>query len=202
MINPSKASKFAEWRKLNPNAPIRHFDASRPLRPSKYPGADSRVICQGQYRFVVTIVPDEDADIDYLGTFTNTYDFPRTLKRRTSVRSGEYTCFRPAITVAEDAEAYNRAGHSRAESYALALETAYEVMDRAESYGYRWDHVGVCVRAYAAEDTEHERELAYASLWSVESDSEREYFDEIARDLIAECLDSIGESREKQRPIW
>ena len=189
------------WREKNPDRSIRFFldlyKLSPSGRPAVGPQSERYVLERDGYRFVVAIVPDEDsspADYDYLGKFTDNFDFPRTLKRRDLHDKQAPQCWEPGqgSDVRSLTASYNAAGMSRTDAYNAALEECYSTMARLESYyADQWSYVGVTVKAYAIDDVDGDKELAYASLWGLESDSHRAYFDETVLDLIAECLHSI-----------
>lgn len=198
--------RFRAWRKNNPCASISGF--------SKYVNGDARgrifvgrsnVFEREKFRFVASIEPDDDShpgDTDFYGSFTSEFDFPDTLKRRVKPRRNEHGFWRPqkGSDVRSVAAFLNASGVAKAEAYERALAAAYQQMARLEAYGESWSYVGVVVRAYAIDDDERRYELAYASLWGIESDSDRSYIDDTVKDLIAECERELETPSARARP--
>lgn len=197
--------RFRAWRRENPDSSIksfrRGFDPVESRRKGP-PRGEDLTIERGRFVFVVSIKDDETSDTEdtgFWGSFVDEREFPENLKRRVHVRRNEHGYWRPqhGSDVRTVAAFNHEAGMSKAEAYRRALESAYEQMERLENYGDGWHFVGVAVTAYAVTDEDRETELADASLWGVESDSDRSYFNWIISDLIDQCEKSIASDEVK-----
>lgn len=193
--NASKGDAFREWRRLFPDTPIEHFArwiARPPFDPDAWVEMSSKgveLILDG-YRVVVKATDDEYfAPSEHYGEFVDEFDFPKTLKRRGTIRGGEYACFRPTISVAEASAAYHAGGMSRAAAYHRALADAYETMERCEAYPDRWAYIVITATVYALDDEDCETELGFDSIGGVESDSGRDYLSELALDTARNAID-------------
>lgn len=197
--------RFRAWRREHPDASIRQFSKVFDWRNQRKgpPSDDNRVITRGRFSFVVSIECDENSttdDTEFYGTFTCECDFPDNLKRRVAVRQNEYEYWRPqeGSEVRTVAAFLHESGMAKAAAYHAALAQAYEQMDRLESYCVgQWHYVGVIVKAYEADDENRHRELAYASIWGIESDSDRAYFNDTIEELIRECESEISDDETK-----
>lgn len=197
--------RFRAWRRENPDSSIKYFykgfDPVESRRKGP-PRGEDLTIERGRFVFVVSIKEDEYSgteDTEFWGRFTDDREFPDNLKRRVHVRRNEHGYWRPqsGSDVRTVAAFHHEAGMSKAEAYRRALESAYEQMERLEGYGETWHFVGVVVTAYAVTDENRETELADASLWGIESDSERSYFNWIISDLIDQCEKGIASDEAK-----
>jgi hypothetical protein len=201
--------RFRAWRREHPDASIRQFskDFDRRNERKGPPSDGDRVITRGRFQFVVSIEYDENSTTDdtkFYGEFTHERDFPNTLKRRATVRRNEYEYWRPqeGSEVRTVAAFLHEGGMAKAAAYHTALAQAYEQMARLEAYCVgQWHYVGVVVKAYDASDERRDRELAYASLWGIESDSDRAYFNDTIEDLICECESGIADDEMKALKI-
>lgn len=201
--------RFRAWRREHPDASIRRFSKDFDWRnqrkgPPVYGDVD---ITRGRFRFVVSIEQDVNSttdDTEFYGEFTHERDFPNTLKRRATARRNEYEYWRPqeGSEVRAVAAFLHDGGMAKAAAYHAALAMAYEQMERLEAYCVgQWHYVGVIVKAYAADDEDRDRELAYASLWGIESDSDRAYFNDTIEDLIRECESGIADDEARALKI-
>lgn len=122
---------------------------------------------------------DTDADLSYLGEFTNRQTRDTIKHDETGRRHNEYKYFLPAITAAEHMAGPNGATHQEAMRYVR------QDYDRARTYGEDWYMYAVVVTI--KHDATDDLALARGSLWGIESDSDREHFAATALDLIREA---------------
>lgn len=75
---------------------------------------------------------------------------------------------------------------------AYDIKSAIEDAQRLENFGHTWWCIGIDV---SLEDIATGYELASAGLWGIETDSKKDYYEEIVTDLIKECYANIDASR-------
>lgn len=145
---------------------------------------------KNQREFTVRIqwLDDPDADLSYLGEFS---DRESTGAVEYSTNPRLYRYFIPAISEHEHfkglRETINPANPAKRvygvrTARKLAKQYVQEDMQRAASYGDSW-HMTGCVVTIRYNG----RVIGMASLWSIESDSDRAYKQEIQNDLLVEA---------------
>jgi len=127
---------------------------------------------EGKFTFIATREDDDDADLSWIGKLT---DDPDGAIKRHNAGSNEYQYFKPTNSYREHYKGLRKLKYGRAEADRLARSYVQQDMRRMERYGESWTMTGVRVRCYAKGI-----ELASASLWGIESDSEESYFTEVA----------------------
>ncbi len=133
-------------------------------------------------RFVATIRDDDDYDTSWLGEFTDTYRDGAI--EHVSVEPHAYKWFVPARSHAEQVRGLVAMKYSRRAAKGLATRYVRADYERARTYGDRWQGVGIVVEAFHGDS---ETPCTDASMWGIESDSEKRYFRSCAADLADEC---------------
>lgn len=147
----------------------------------------------------VIIRHDEDGDTSFFGKFTDAWE-PGAIAHSTEhVHNGgrdAYAYFIPGY--AYNADEY-RPEHGKHEAWTLAREYARRDYRRMLNYGNGWNMVGVTVTVFhmAAPAVE----LGRASLWGIESDSGRDFFEQTARELIPEAMQEARAERARLASI-
>lgn len=148
---------------------------------------DRAEVPQHGMNVVVRIKPDHDADFtDWLGEFSDKWEHGAVKHtNRHSLYSRDVQWFKPAYSLAqryEDARVSLRMGKDAA--YLFARQGVERDYLRAADYGNGWSFIGVVVDVY-----KEGVKLGAASLWGIESDSDVEFIEETAIELISEAIE-------------
>jgi hypothetical protein len=146
-------------------------------------GLDStEVALPGGYVARVRVRYDEEADLSYLGTFTNERT-PGAIRHEAGCRD-TYDWWAPAYTEAERYTDLRAMHYGRAEARHMARAQVRDDYKRHTSHGSSWSMVAVTVDIVKSGVA-----LAHGAVYGIEDDSGRTFFEEVARDIISEQLD-------------
>lgn len=143
-----------------------------------------------QFTFTIKWQFDQDTDLSFLGKYSD-HEESGAIERPNAAWRGQYRYFIPAMTEAEHYKglrAMVNSADTRKRHYgertARRLARSYVAQDfeRMESYGDSWDMQGCIVTLECMG-----KAIGQASLWSIESDSDKTYKAEVIADLKAEA---------------
>lgn len=183
-IRPELKKAYEAFRKKYPTASIRSFEKEKKSCPLNFQEEFNKPVARWEKDGIVFeahIVPDTESTPKYLGDFCDKGTFPEVLQRRGHFSRGEYTHFKPAISIKENQEGLVRHGMARGPAYELAVQYAYQDMYRAERFGMGWSYVGIIVRAFRGATLLDEH-----SVWAYETDSGDDYLASCALEIASE----------------
>lgn len=133
------------------------------------------------FTFRATIQPDDDAEPDFLGTFTDDWS-EDVIVIRPRCR-GDWKYFLPANTERSHYESLRDMHYGRTRARELARQYVRQDFERARSYGRDWNMYGVTVTISRAGV-----ELGCDSLWGIDAEPGDSYWADVAAELVGEAL--------------
>jgi len=148
------------------------------------------------------IIPDEYPDLSWLGEYSDKIPARADLRRgdlifRHKAGAREYKYFIPAAGKVEKVRKdLSRAGHSRGVAEEMARRQARDDFERMEGYGSSWSMVGIEAEAVVKYRIGNRGDwrletLTSGGLWGIESDSGRDYFEQVFRDELTDLREHL-----------